>query len=96
MNNEQLVYEEINRAVQHLEEAHKLNKCPMCRADLALVLEAAIDLREIANFAVSLSSHPHRLQALRKLAINLDKLKFLSLMVLLYRNKFIRRFLYLG
>ena len=90
------VYQEVLSATRHLQGAYDSEKCQFCRHDIGLVLDATKDLERIAEWAQNLSDHPHRLKAIRTLAANLDRLKVLSLLVTLYKNKVIRGILLMG
>jgi hypothetical protein len=89
MISEQEVYRLIQEANNLYKQAYEAMKCPLCKNDIKLLLDAGLEVENIAKFAAH--THKQELDALRKLAIELDRLRLLGLLLRIY--KFYRFFI---
>ena len=65
-------------------------ECKLCKRDMELLLEAAKEIEAIGSWADH--AHPSELKALRRLGVELDRIRLLGLLVKTYKLlKLLRR-----
>jgi glutaredoxin len=83
ISKEEEVYRYIKEANSLYRKAYEMMQCPLCKNDIKLLLEAGLEVENIAKFAAH--THKQELDALRKLAIELDRLHLLNALVKVYK-----------
>jgi hypothetical protein len=83
INREEEAYNCIKEANNLYKKAYEIMQCPLCKNDIKLLLDAGLEIENIANFAAH--THKQELDALRKLAIELDRLHLLNALIKVYK-----------
>lgn len=82
-NADLIAWQHISKARDELEEATKLIECPLCKADVGLILDATIEVEKISDWAAH--NNPDSVQAIRRIAREMDKLHMLAFLVTMYK-----------